>query len=218
MRAPILFALFFAVMLFMGCSTRLAISPPAADGTVQQRIYGTVWLPDGRPAAGLPMMMTSAYCPGVANPKTDAKGRFGLLMNVPTDFIEGQLINSIFIWDKAHNLVVVWDSEFAAGTSNLDLKLAPGLTLAGHVVCDGKTVTNANVTLMYYSRDGSTSLSYAGHTNAPGYFEFSPLPPGRKYGLDISAPGYGTKLIDDFKVSASPIRQELGPVEIKLAK
>jgi hypothetical protein len=218
MRAPILFALVFAVMLFMGCSTRLAISPPAADGTVQQRIYGTVRLPDGRPAAGLPMMMTSAYCPGKANPKTDAKGRFGILMNVPTDFIEEHLVNSIFIWDEAHNLVVVWDSEFAAGTTNLDLTLAPGLTLTGHVVSDGKTVTNATTTLIYYTGADGTSLSYAGHTNAPGYFEFSPLPPGKKYGLYVSVPGYGTKLIDDIKVSASPIRQELGPVEIKLAK
>ena len=205
-------------MLFMGCSTRLTPSPPAANGTVQERIYGSVRLPDGRLAAGLPMMMTSAYCPGKANPKTDARGRFGILMNVPTDFIEEHLINSIFIWDKAHNLVVVWESEFAAGTTNLDLKLAPGLTLAGHVVSDGKTVTNATTTLMYYTGGDGTSLSYAGHTNAPGYFEFSPLPPGRKYGLDISAPGYGTKFINDIKVSDQPIRQELEPVEIKLAK
>ena len=205
-------------MLFMGCSTKLVPSPPAANGTVQQRIHGSVRLPDGRPAAGLPMMMTSAYWPGNANPKTDAKGRFGVLMNVPTDFIEGHLINSIFIWDQAHNLVVVWDSEFAAGTTNLDLTLAPGLTLAGHVVCDGKTVTNATTTLIYYTGADGASLEYAGHTNAPGYFEFSPLPPGRKYGLDISAPGYGTQFINDIKVSDKPIRQELGPVEIKLAK
>jgi hypothetical protein len=163
-------------------------------------------------------MMTSAYCSSTAHPKTDAKGRFRMLMNIPLDFIEQHMSNAILIWDTKHNLVVVRDFEYAPGTLNLDLKLAPGLTLVGQVVSAGKTVTNATTTLMFYTEDYGTSLSYSVHTNAPGHFEFSPLPPGRKYGLDISAPGYAKKHIGDIHASADPIRQELEPVELRVAK
>jgi hypothetical protein len=54
-------------------------------------------------------------------------------------------------------------------------------------------------------------------TNTPGQYEIPALPPGRKYGVIVSAPGYGQKQNHNLEISAEPGRQELDPVELKLA-
>src|SRR5208283_4735312 len=55
------------------------------------------------------------------------------------------------------------------------------------------------------------------NTPTPGQFEIPALPPGRKYGLIVSAPGYGQRQLFNFDVSADAGRQELDPVELKPA-
>ena len=53
-----------------------------------------------------------------------------------------------------HNLAVAQDLDEDA--TNLDLKLAPGLTLAGRAECDGKPLTNATAALVFWTgRSGS---------------------------------------------------------------
>jgi protocatechuate 3,4-dioxygenase beta subunit len=54
-------------------------------------------------------------------------------------------------------------------------------------------------------------------TNTPGQFDIPALPPGRRYGVIISAPGHGQKQMTSLEVSADPGRQELDPVELKPA-
>ena len=54
-------------------------------------------------------------------------------------------------------------------------------------------------------------------TNTPGQFEIPALPPGRKYGLVVSAPGCGQKMLNNVNASAEAGRMELDPFELKPA-
>jgi protocatechuate 3,4-dioxygenase beta subunit len=54
-------------------------------------------------------------------------------------------------------------------------------------------------------------------TNTPGRFEIPALPPGRKYGLYVSAQGYGQKFVNTIESSEESKRVELDPVELKPA-
>ena len=54
-------------------------------------------------------------------------------------------------------------------------------------------------------------------TNTPGQYEIPALPPGRKYGVIVSAPGYGQKQNHNLEISSEAGRQELDTVELKPA-
>jgi protocatechuate 3,4-dioxygenase beta subunit len=181
-----------------------------------KKITGIVRQPNGQPAAGLPVKLIGSFGPNVADIKTDAGGRFELEWNQRQ---AGQMDATpcILVRDAEHNLAVAQDIE--EDTGPLDLKLAPGLTLAGRAECDGKPVTNAAAALVFWTGRSGMWLQGLARTNTPtpGQFEIPALPPGRKYGVIVSAPGYGQKQLFNFDVSADAGRQALDPVELKLA-
>ena len=176
-----------------------------------QKITGLVRQPDGQPAAGLQVRILGGSGLHADNVKTDAGGKFELEW---TQSHSGQEETTacILVRDVEHNLAVARDVD--QDTGPLDLKLAPGLTLAVRVECDGKPVTNAAATLIIWNAQLS-GLSRA--TNASDRFEITALPPGRKYGLHVSAPGYGEETVNDVNTSVEGGRMELDPVELKLA-
>jgi hypothetical protein len=177
-----------------------------------KKITGVVHLPDGRAAAGLPVRLAGSSGPDTANAKTDANGRFELEWT-QRRFGQNEAITCLLIRDVERNLAVV--KEIDEDTGPLDLKLEPGLTLAGRAECDGKPLTNATGTLIFWTGQSGMHLTGLSRgTNTPGYFEIPALPPGRKYGILIAAPGYGQKSVYDINASADPIRQELDPVEL----
>ena len=179
-----------------------------------QKITGVVHRPDGRPAAGLLVKIVGAFGPQAAEVKTDDGGRFELEWN-QRQFGQNDATTCLLIRDAEHNLAVAQDID--EDTGPLDLKLAPGLTLAGRAESDGKPVTNATARLIFWTGRSGAWLDGLGRTNTPGQFEIPALPPGRKYGIVVSAPAYGQKSIYDVGASADAIRQELDPVELKLA-
>jgi protocatechuate 3,4-dioxygenase beta subunit len=179
-----------------------------------QKITGIVRQPDGQPAAGLLVRMVGGHGPETADVKTDAGGKFELEWN-QRQFGQNDTTVCILVRDAEHNLAVAQDIE--EDTGPLDLKLAPGLTLAGRAESDGKPITNATAKLVFWTGRSGTWLDGLARTNTPGQFEISALPPGRKYGVVVSAPGYGQKQIHDVSVSADAVRQELDPVELKPA-
>ena len=175
-----------------------------------QKISGIVRQPDGQPAAGLLVKIVNGF-----EAKADAGGRFELEWN-QRRFGQNNATDCLLIRDVEHNLAVA--QEIDEETGPLDLKLAPGLTLAGRAESDGKPVTNATAALIFWT--GSIGMHLTGlsrGTNTPGMFEIPALPPGRKYGIVVSAPGYGQKSIYDVGASADAGRMELDPFELKLA-
>ena len=179
-----------------------------------RKITGIVRQPEGQPAAGLPVRIVGGYGPEVADVKTDAGGKFELEWN-QRQFGQNDTTVCLLVRDAEHNLAVAQDIDEETGP--LDLKLAPGLTLAGHAESDGKPLTNATAKLVFWTGRSGSWLQGLARTNTPGQYEIPALPPGRKYGVVVSAAGYGQKQIHDVSVSADAVRQELDPVELKLA-
>ena len=179
-----------------------------------RKITGIVRTPDGQPAAGVAVQIAGSFGPQ-AQIKTDANGRFQLEWNQQNFGGQGEATASVLVRDAEHNLAVAEDLEEDSGP--LDLKLAPGLTLAGRVEADGKPITNATASLLFWAGNRGMCLSGLARTNTPGQYEIPALPPGRRYGLIVSAPGYGQQQLQNLDISAEPGRQELDPVELKPA-
>src|ERR1019366_56432 len=100
-------------------------------------------------------------------------------------------------------------------TTNLDLRLGPGLAVAGRAVGpNGKVLTNAEV-MFWTERMGST-MGKPIRADAEGRFEINALPPGRHYGVIVSAKGYG-RVTRDVPQDAEGRRIVLEPCELALA-
>ena len=183
-----------------------------------KKITGIVRQPDGQPAAGVLAQIMGGFGRfglGGASVKTDATGKFELKWN-QNQFMQMRGVPCVLIRDEKHNLAVAQDLDEDIGP--LDLKLVPGVTLAGRVECNGKPLTNAAATLMFWTGNRGMNLpGLSSATNAPGRFEITALPPGRKYSVRVSAPGYGQWTINNIDTSTEGRRMELDPVELKLA-
>jgi hypothetical protein len=178
------------------------------------RIAGVVRGPDGQPAAGLEVRIIGGYSPGGGSVKTDAAGKFVMEWN-PQQFGGPERSYCVLVRDAARNLAVAQDIDEETGP--LDLRLAPALTIAGRAECDGKPLTNATAALVFWT--GNSGMHLQGlvvGTNTPGRFEIPALPPGRRYGLSVSAPGYGQHFVNTVD-SDEAKRVEVDPVELKPA-
>src|SRR5208282_6212359 len=111
-----------------------------------KKITGIVRQPDGQPAAGLPVGIVGGFGPNSRPVKTDAQGRFDLEWN-QRQFGPNNATACVLVRDVEHNLAVAQDIDDDTGP--LDLKLAPGLTLAGRAECAGKPVSNATAAVMF---------------------------------------------------------------------
>jgi protocatechuate 3,4-dioxygenase beta subunit len=181
-----------------------------------KQISGVVRGTNGQPASGIRVQLVGGYGPQDTDIQTDANGKFELEWN-PRQFA-GQSSPSVcvLVRDVEHNLAVAQDvDEDSSGA--LELKLAPALTLAGSAQAGGQPIPNATAQLVFWSGNRGSWLQGLAQTNVAGKFEIPALPPGRKYGVIVSAPGYGQKQNNNLEVSAEPGRQELDPVELKLA-
>ena len=180
------------------------------------KITGTLRRPDGEPAAGLPVMFIGDFSRSDAAATTDEAGRFEIEWD-PNRFGRRDLTFCLLIRDVERNLAVA--HEIDEDTGPLDLHLEPGLTLFGRVECDGQPVANPTAALVFWA--GNSGLHLHGlsiATSTPGQFEIPALPPGRRYGLWVSAPGYGQQSVPLGETEVEAVRVELEPVELKPAK
>jgi protocatechuate 3,4-dioxygenase beta subunit len=180
-----------------------------------RKISGVVHAPDGQVAVGVAVRIVGGFGMADADLKTDVSGKFELEWNPRPVGGQSDSTPCVLVRDADHNLAVAQDLDEDTGT--LDLKLAPGLTLVGRAESDGKPVTNATAQLVFWTGRSGMWLPGLARTNTPGQFEIPALPPGRKYGVIVSAPGYGQKQMHNLEISADAIRQELDPVELKPA-
>ena len=177
------------------------------------KISGVVHQPNGQLAAGVMVRIMEGFLSGKTQTKTDTNGRFVLEWE-PKRFGQMEITPCLLVQDGEKNLAVAQDIDESSGP--VELKLEEGLTIVGRVESEGKPVANVNASLIFWS--GRTGMSLPGlgrSTNSPGHFEIVALPKGRKYGLSVTAPGYGTKRIDSFDSAAA--RVELDTVELRPA-
>ena len=138
-----------------------------------------------------------------ANVKTDASGKFELEWNQRQFAGQSDSTACVLVRDAEHNLAVAQDMD--EDTTHLDLRLAPGLTLAGRAECDGKPAHQRD-RRSWFSGPAAAACGCK-VWRAPtrrGQFEIPALPPGRKYGVIVSAPGYGQKQITILKFPPKP--------------
>ena len=117
---------------------------------------------------------------------------------------------------SARNLAAAQDIE--ESTTTLDLRLEPGLVVAGRVEdVNGKPLSNATVRVYLWSgNSGSQFDDKPIRTDAQGRFEITAMPPGRKYSLDATAKGYGSAN-QSIQEDADTNRVELEPCVLKVA-
>lgn len=179
-----------------------------------RKLTGVVRRPDGQPASGLPVRIVLGYSPEEEGAQTDLAGKFEVGWN-PQGHGGMERTSSLLIRDPERGLAVAQD--IGEDTGALDLRLEAAMTIVGRVECDGKPVTNVTVALVFWTGNNGMHLpGLATGTNAPGRFEIAALPVGRRYGLQVSAPGHGQRFIDAVPADEAK-RVELDPIELKPA-
>jgi protocatechuate 3,4-dioxygenase beta subunit len=162
----------------------IELSPPP-------RIAGVLRDPSGAPVPGMELSVFPNWGQSGGGAKTDAKGHYEMAWN-PQQFGPSGGNFCLMARDAARNLATARDIE--ESTTTLDLRLEPGLVVAGRVEdMNGKPLTNATVRVYLWSgNSGSQFDEKPIRTDAQGRFEITAMPPGRKYGLDATAKGYGS--------------------------
>jgi 5-hydroxyisourate hydrolase-like protein (transthyretin family) len=179
------------------------------------KITGVVRTPNGQPAAGISLQLINSYMGNSEPLKTDAQGKFEITLQEQSYGGNEEQTMCLLARDAEHNLAVAQEVEDT--DAPLNLTLAPALTLFGRVEAGGRPLANVTAHLVFWSGNRGMWLPGLAITNTPGKYEIPALPPGRKYGVIISAKGYGQKQNNNLEISAEPGRQELDPVELKPA-
>ena len=185
----------------------IALKPPP-------RITGVVRDASGAPAPGLELSIFPGWGSG-RGVKTDANGHYEMPWNPQRVGPMGSSF-CLLARDVTHNVAAAEDIE--EGTTTLDLKLQPGLVVAGSVQDEnGKRLTNAAVRVFLWSgNSGSQFDDKPTRTDAHGQFEITALPPGRKYSLDATAKGYGSAN-QNIAEEGGTNRVELEPCVLRVA-
>lgn len=176
-----------AVMAFL-------IIAAAQNASGPRRVTGIIRDQAGHPVANVQVQIVGVYSRSGQFQETDAEGKFELELN-SMSFSQPDRVLTLLARDTRKNLAVAQDLD-EEQTTNLDLRLEPALTISGSAQCDGKPVTNAAATLVFWTGNMGIHLANLANTNVSGKFEIPSLPQDRRYGLYVSAPGFGQKYIN----------------------
>jgi len=151
------------------------------------KVNGVVLDVDGKPASNVVVRLFPDY--SNTQKRTDEAGRFALVSN-PNQYGGGDSRRVIIARDLDHQRATALDLDEDA--TNADLRLEPGLTFAGRVTdLEGKPVTNAEAMLTFWTEHMGSSFGPPTKVDAEGRFEIPGLPPGRHYGVNVTAKGFG---------------------------
>jgi protocatechuate 3,4-dioxygenase beta subunit len=144
---------------------------------------------------------------------TDSSGHFVLTWN-PQNQNNTEYDLLLIARDLKRNLALaqIIDEQ----TTNLDLRLEPGLAVTGRAVGpNGKVLTNAEAEVMFWTERMGASMGKPVRADAEGRFEINALPPNRHFGVNVSAKGYG-RVTRDVPQEAEARRIQLEPCELAL--
>jgi hypothetical protein len=176
----------------------LEFSPPP-------QVSGLVRDPEGQPAAGLNVRLHPGWRDQEI--KTDANGRYQLVHNEHPQVV--------LVADSVRHLAVARD--LADEVTNLDLQLAPALTITGRVEDPkGKPIPKAKGIVYLHCGEWGFPVSWQPlTTDAQGAFTVVDLPADRTYYIQFNAAGYGAAQPAVPTDAGNPI--ELPPVVLKPA-
>jgi len=181
-------------------------SPPKLTGVVRDSA--------GAPLAGVDLVLWPEWRADSKGATTEANGHFVVTWS-PQNQNDPNYELFLVARDLKRNLALAQavDEE----TTNLDLRLEPGLTLAGRATdASGKPLTNAEAQVMFWTERIGAPLGKALQADAEGRFEIKALPPGRRYVVSVLAKGYG-QASSTVTPEGDSRRIELEPCELPLA-
>jgi uncharacterized GH25 family protein len=197
------------VELEAGATNRLEVElrPPL-------KLAGVVKDGSGAGLAGVELALWPLWQADEKVTTSDATGQFALTWN-PRNVNGPNNEACVIARDFKRNLALAQtvDEE----TTNLDLRLEPGLTIVGRATdAKGKPLAKAEADIMFWSEHMAGSLGKPVPADAEGRFEIKALPAGRRYGVNVSAKGYG-RVTRNVPQDAEGRRVELEPCELALA-
>jgi protocatechuate 3,4-dioxygenase beta subunit len=186
-----------------------AATPPAARNGVltrtTQMITGAVLDPSGAPVPGVAVAIMPRSG-SVQGGVSDANGKFTLASTrtIPMPTAAAVAINYWLVArDSERNLAAI--AKIDSQTTNMDLRLQPGLTLSGSVFDNnGAPVKTATVQValteagLLYLLGGPLAALAGGPpaaVNDQGVFNISALPRGKDYRLTVAAAGFGSDTV-----------------------
>ncbi len=178
------------------------------------RITGVVRDNTGAPAAGVELALWPTWRASSKGVKTDPNGHFTLTCN-PQNQNQPQYELCIVAQDVKRNLALAQTIE--EDTTNVDLRLEPALTVTGRATGPGgQVLTNVEASVIFWTERMGASFGKPVSADSQGRFEIKALPVGRRYGVSVSAEGYGRadRTIDQ---DAEGRRIELEPCELARA-
>ena len=185
----------------------LELAPPS-------RITGVVRDPTGAPVAGLTLTAFPQYRANPDQIKTDAQGRFAFEWARERSTSSGLV--AVLAQDRQRNLVALQDLE--EETKPLELRLEPGLILAGRIEdSQGSPLPHGSATVFLMASNSGTDIATVTASEGHGRFEVRALPPNRRYSVQASANGYGLAFNDSVETDVETNRLELPPFILKVA-
>ena len=179
------------------------------------QLTGVVRDPSGAPASGVKVAVFPNWGPNQREVMTDAKGRYEISLSTQ-HFGSPDETACLIARDAGRNLAAA--QEIEEGAAKLDLRLEPGLVVAGQVEdANGKPLSDATAQLFLWS--GNRGFMFDNNpvrAGAQGRFEITALPPGRRYSLNITAKGYGSAN-QNIPQDAETNRVELPPSVLQVA-
>ena len=182
--------------------------------TVPPKVTGVVRDGAGVPLAGVEMMVWPPWGGTSKGGTTDTNGHFLVIRNLP-DGNNPNYEQFLIARDLRRNLAFAQSIE--ESTTNVDLRLEPGLAVTGRATdAKGKPLPKAEAEIMFWTERMGSTMGKSVTADSEGRFEIKALPPGRHYGVIVSAKGYG-RVTHDVAQDAEGRRIELGPFELALA-
>jgi protocatechuate 3,4-dioxygenase beta subunit len=179
------------------------------------KIAGVVRDASGKAVPDLQVFVFPNWGQNAGGAKTDAKGHYEMAWEPQRLGPSGGAF-CLMARDVERNLATAQDIE--ESTTTLDLRMEPGLIVAGRVEdVNGKPLSNATVRVYLWSgNSGSQFDEKPIRTDSQGRFEITAMPPGRKYSLDATAKGYGSAN-QNIQEDADTNRVELEPCVLRVA-
>jgi protocatechuate 3,4-dioxygenase beta subunit len=161
------------------------------------KITGIIRDSAGAPVPGARVSVLPNFGGNNSEVKTDNNGRYEATWQQPT--YAGMGRQNFFLLARSVERNLAGTHNIDEGTTNLDLRLEPGITVSTRVQdANGKPIAGATVSLMVRSDDGGSSTgSQPPRTDEQGRVSFPAMPMGRHYGMWVNANGYGSTSIQD---------------------
>jgi protocatechuate 3,4-dioxygenase beta subunit len=181
------------------------------------KITGTVRDASGAPVAGATVGVYPSYSGNDAGAKTDANGHYELIWQKPNWGGSQNQTFYLLARDLERNLAVVQGMEEA--TTNLDVTLKPAMSLTSRVQdTKGRAVTNAMAYVMLHEDNMSFTISRQRiPSDEQGRIRAEGLPLGERYGLYVSATGYGNAQQEMDAADPKADHYDFPPLVLKIA-